>query len=455
MARFDATTAREMLMEFFDNDDSDEEEVLLDLEEVLTDQNGEIIRTEDIIQAPSNRIIEEDEDEGWLCASNPPLVEPFTGTSEVKIDLSDDPKPSEFFKFFFPDEIIQDWVDQTNMYVLSKLDVTHELPEHSRLRSWRELTLDEMKVFLGLLINTGLVRKDNLREFWTTDVETITPFFSKNMSLKRFESIMWNFHINDNENDDGSDPLFKVRPFYSHLRQKYLDAYSPSQNLSFDEATCPYKGRLRFKVYNPMKPAKFGIKIYEVNESDTGYLLRMNVYIGSTEETPYHELVDLPDECSTTTKIVVGSLAYCGLLHKGHHVYLDNYYNSPELFNELTLLGTGACGTKSVQKPVSHHQFRLEIVRRLMNEAQNNPGPSSSGRKISNPPERLNLNLGHFPVYMEAKEGAKRKHPSRDCVITWQLSIVLIWSVLLIKMELDYRKRGRVMSAVLYTTCCG
>ena len=77
MARFDATTAREMLMEFFDDDGSDEEEVLLDLEEVLIDQNGEIIRTEDIVQAPSNRIIEEDEDEGCLCASNPPLVEPW------------------------------------------------------------------------------------------------------------------------------------------------------------------------------------------------------------------------------------------------------------------------------------------------------------------------------------------------------------------------------------------
>ena len=73
MARFDANTAREMLMEFFD----DEEEVLLDLEKVLIDQNGEIIRTEEIIKSPSNRIIEEDEDEGWLCASNPPLVEPW------------------------------------------------------------------------------------------------------------------------------------------------------------------------------------------------------------------------------------------------------------------------------------------------------------------------------------------------------------------------------------------
>ena len=67
-----------MLIEFFDDDGSDEEDVLLDLGEVLIDQSGEIIRTEDIVQAPSNRIIEENEDEGWLCASNPPLVEPFT-----------------------------------------------------------------------------------------------------------------------------------------------------------------------------------------------------------------------------------------------------------------------------------------------------------------------------------------------------------------------------------------
>ena len=70
-------------MEFFDDDGSDEEEVLLDLEEVLIDQNGEIIRTEEIIQSPSNRIIEEDEDESWLCASNPLLVEPLVSKITV------------------------------------------------------------------------------------------------------------------------------------------------------------------------------------------------------------------------------------------------------------------------------------------------------------------------------------------------------------------------------------
>ena len=39
MAWFDATKTCEMLMDFFDNDNNDEKEVLVDLEEILTD-NG-------------------------------------------------------------------------------------------------------------------------------------------------------------------------------------------------------------------------------------------------------------------------------------------------------------------------------------------------------------------------------------------------------------------------------
>jgi len=291
------------------------------------------------------------------------------------------------------------------------------------------------------------------------------------------------------------------------------------KNLSFDEATCPYKGRLRFKVYNPKKLAKFSIKIYEVCESDSGYLLGLNVYTGSDKEETFHELADISDECGTTTKLVVGLMAYCGLLNKGHHVYLDNYYVSPELFDELHFLGTSACGTvrttrkgipealkkksrirlqqgetifrqkghllavrhmdkrdvfmlsnihdatqltldkrnrngdnikkpeaivdyirhmggvdlsdqltknyscvrrtvkwwkkffmhlfcatlcnsyilykKSVDRPVCHFEFRTQIVKALLLESPGNPGPSSSGRKLSEVPERLQ----EFPTF--------------------------------------------------------
>ena len=34
-----------------------------------------------------------------------------------------------------------------------------------------------------------------------------------------------------------------------------------------------------------------------------------------------------------------------GLQNKGHHLYCDNFYSSPDLFTDLQRLGFGACGT--------------------------------------------------------------------------------------------------------------
>lgn len=49
------------------------------------------------------------------------------------------------------------------------------------------------------------------------------------------------------------------------------------------------------------------------------------------------------------TEAIVVSLAE-GLEHKGHHLYCDNYYTSPDLFLTLRNLGFGACGTVRVNR---------------------------------------------------------------------------------------------------------
>ena len=47
----------------------------------------------------------------------------------------------------------------------------------------------------------------------------------------------------------------------------------------------------------------------------------------------------------------IGLLQSCNLVGKGHHVYLDNYCSSPELFLELHYLETFCCGTvRSLRK---------------------------------------------------------------------------------------------------------
>lgn len=109
----------------------------------------------------------------------------------------------------------------------------------------------------------GLVHKADIDQFWATDEVKATTFFNKHMTRDRFRCILSNLHLSDNSLDNGQDPLYKVRPMISYTLQRFMDTYTPDEALSYDEATCPWKGRLRFKVYNPAKPARFGIKLFQ------------------------------------------------------------------------------------------------------------------------------------------------------------------------------------------------
>ena len=78
------------------------------------------------------------------------------------------------------------------------------------------------------------------------------------------------------------------------------------------------------------------MKIFEVSDARTGYVVGFDIYTGknSTESTKIAKTLD-PD-CTQTTKTVVGLMQKCNVVRKDHHVYLDNYYCSLELFFRIT-----------------------------------------------------------------------------------------------------------------------
>ena len=49
--------------------------------------------------------------------------------------------------------------------------------------------------------------------------------------------------------------------------------------------------------------------------------------------------------CTTTSKLVVGLMDSVHLLNKGHCMYIDNFYTSPELYEGLFFQSTYVCGT--------------------------------------------------------------------------------------------------------------
>ena len=106
------------------------------------------------------------------------------------------------------------------------------------------------------------------------------------MSRNHFQNILWNLHISDPDETNplkgeaGHDPLFLVRPMVDMMQKNFLTKYRPGKELSLDESTCPFKGRVHFKCYNPKKPNRFHIKLFMVSELSTGYLCGFEVYTG-------------------------------------------------------------------------------------------------------------------------------------------------------------------------------
>ena len=75
-----------------------------------------------------------------------------------------------------------------------------------------------------------------------------------------------------------------------------------------------------------------------VSEPSTGYICGFEVYTGDASGQSQ-------GNASKTSCIVLGLLDSVQLLDMGHHVYFDNYYNSPDLIDLLHKRKTHACGT--------------------------------------------------------------------------------------------------------------
>ena len=198
----------------------------------------------------------------------------------------------------------------------------------------------------------GVVNKPAIESYWEKDHVFETPFFRKVMSRNHFQAILSCFHYCDDTEEREKpiaerDRLKKLSGFISSLNDSFR-CYSPQKNLSIDEGGCPYKGRISFRVYNPMKPNKWSIKTFQLCESETGYTLNVQVYDGSPQT--WDESLGLPPNASVTQILVMKLLKDAQCLQKGHHLYMDNYYNSPDMFQQLEKQGVLAAGTVSLAR---------------------------------------------------------------------------------------------------------
>ena len=330
-----------------------------------------------IVNYPGETENRADINNGWVRSetdTGPKDLPPFTGSSRNYFSFNPTVgTPGKYFFEMFDDKMFTIMSENTNKYVHQKIKEQKErnhrkrdlgngtqgeseegmddTPPNTRLRNWVDITASEMKVFVAHLILMGLIRKPTVEQYWSTQQYTYTPFFGKYMSRNRFQNILWNWRVTDpntenpNKGQPGHDPLHLVRPIIQMMQRNFKSKYRPGKELSLDESTCPFKGRVRFKCFNPKKPNRFHIKLFMVSEAQTGYVCGFEVYTGKVDKKEEGDDDDEYKDVNKTSSVVMKLMDSINLLDVGHHVYFDNYCNSPELLTLLEARRTLGCGT--------------------------------------------------------------------------------------------------------------
>uniref|UniRef100_A0A8C5PK49 PiggyBac transposable element-derived protein domain-containing protein n=1 Tax=Leptobrachium leishanense TaxID=445787 RepID=A0A8C5PK49_9ANUR len=251
--------------------------------------------------------------------------------------------PPQFLQVFMGDDLLGNIVAQSNLYAHQHCAAKPD--SYLARQQWTPLDVPEFLKFWALTMLMGIIKKPSIRSYWSSSPICSTPIYPQSMSRRRYENILRFMHFSDNSlcpprEHPQFDRLYKICPLITHFAARFPEAYTPGRNICVDESLMKYKGRLGFKQYIPSKRSRYGVKVYKLCDSKSGYTQAFRVYEGkdSSLDPP-----GCPEHMGTSGKIVWDLLF--PLMNKGYHLYVDNFYTSVPLFKLLYCFDTAACGT--------------------------------------------------------------------------------------------------------------
>lgn len=179
--------------------------------------------------------------------------------------------PTHLFELFFDDEVIKLLITESLNYAVYK-GFTNT-----------NLSTDEIKCFVGILILSGYNTLPGRRFYWDTSPDMQNIIVRDCMRRDRFEEICRILHCADNSNIN-ADKYYKLRPLKNLLQNRFLKHFIPEQELNYDESMIKYFGRHSCKQFIRGKPIRFGFKAWCINTA-SGYLVNFDFYQGNNPNT--------------------------------------------------------------------------------------------------------------------------------------------------------------------------
>lgn len=138
----------------------------------------------------------------------------FTKRNELLVPLPGDNRPIDWFSLLLDDEILQEIVIASNEYAW-QVFLAPNLTPKSRINKWRDLTIEELKIFIGLVLYMGTVKVNRLSDYWKKHRMFNFGFVREKMSRDRFLIILRCLHFSRNDlqhqQQEPVDRLYMIR----------------------------------------------------------------------------------------------------------------------------------------------------------------------------------------------------------------------------------------------------
>ncbi|XP_050312885.1 piggyBac transposable element-derived protein 4-like [Anthonomus grandis grandis] len=267
----------------------------------------------------------------WTFAEVPSQKFSFTKTPGLLVNVNSN-EPIDYFNIMAPDVFFDMLCSRANNHAIDLISLGRG--DEARITRWVDVTPKEMRTFLGLLFHMGTIKINRMNDYWKKNYLFNLTCFSSFMSRNRFLLILRSLQFENTDSNEPRTQLGKIMPLINYYNNKMVEIYYPTNELSIDESMVLWRGRLKFRQYVKGKRHKFGIKLYVLCEPK-GIPLKMLVYAGSAD-------TELSGE-RHTEKVVLALMAE--KLDNGHSLYMDNFYNSVKLAEELLTRKTYVTGT--------------------------------------------------------------------------------------------------------------
>ena len=178
-----------------------------------------------------------------------------------------------YFLKFIDTKFRQNILYQTNLYVTQK---------HRRVPV---ATDNELYAFLKIDLLMGYHSLPAIKQYWLNDVDLKVSLVSDAMPWNRYQQILANLHVNDNNAmpENNTDKLYRIRPFVDALNNNFILLYNVNEHISVDESMILFKRSKFNEAIHPHEANKTWLQNFVRADMD-GYMSKFSIYQGKKEK---------------------------------------------------------------------------------------------------------------------------------------------------------------------------